>query len=149
FGRLEFERQCHLLRHQPQHLHQYDHGQRRDIVAQQNGPKCFHSWSTRHWRRHPFSNADIVQLANAAQLGSGAAVTINSSGLFDANGITESFDSLAGSGNVHLGGANISFGFDGTSTTFSGVFSEAGNITKFGSGTMTLNGNNTHAGTTT
>src|SRR5262249_46824937 len=86
-------------------------------------------------------NSAILQLTNTTQLGTGSAMTINADGLFDANGVGESFDSLAGSGNVHLGGASqVTFGSDGSSTEFSGVISESGNIEKLGGGTMILSG---------
>src|SRR5207244_7205566 len=70
-------------------------------------------------------NADAVRLQNTFQLGN-IPMTVNSSGLFDANGIGEAFGSLAGSGNVTLGGATIAVGGDNTSTLFSGVISETG-----------------------
>ncbi len=95
------------------------------------------------------ANVDVLRLQGTSQLGSLVAITLNSSGLFDLNGITETFGSLAGSGNVTLGGANVNPGGDGSSTTFSGVISETGSFTKSGAGTMTLNGNNSYTGATT
>ena len=94
------------------------------------------------------ANADVVRLQGTSQLGN-VAVTVNSSGLFDLNGITETFGSLAGSGNVTLGGATLNPGGDGSSTLFSGTISETGAFTKAGSGTMTLSGPNSYTGITT
>ena len=94
-------------------------------------------------------NADVVRLEVTTQLPNTVAVTVNSSGLFDVNGIGEAFGSLAGSGNVTLDTATIGPGNDDSSTTFSGVISGTGGVGKSGTGTMTFEGNNTYAGTTT
>jgi autotransporter-associated beta strand protein len=53
-------------------------------------------------------------------------------------------DGPTGGGSVILTGpgGGISFGYDNTSTVFSGVISGPGGITKYGSGTQTLSGHN-------
>ncbi|MCG3147986.1 MAG: hypothetical protein PCFJNLEI_01428 [Verrucomicrobiae bacterium] len=94
------------------------------------------------------ANADVVRLFAANQVSDAAAVTVNSSGLFDLNGNDETIGSLAGSGNVTLGAALLSVG-DGNNTTFSGSISGAGSFTKQGAGTLTLSGANTYNGDTT
>jgi autotransporter-associated beta strand protein len=95
------------------------------------------------------TNAAVVQIQTTSQIGT-VPVTVNSNATFDINGIGETFGSLAGSGNMTLGGTTgINFGGDNSSTTFSGVISETGPITKSGSGTMILSGNNTFVGFTT
>ena len=48
-----------------------------------------------------------------------------------------------------LGGAQLTTGGDGTSTTFSGVVSGAGSLVKTGAGTFTLTNANTYTGSTT
>ncbi|WP_176141145.1 tandem-95 repeat protein, partial [Sphingobacterium nematocida] len=60
----------------------------------------------------------------------------------------ETIGSLAGSGNVLLN-ASLSTGGNNTSTTFSGVISGVSNLVKAGSGTFSLTGTNTYAGSTT
>ena len=56
--------------------------------------------------------------------------------------------SLAGAGAVSLAAGDLVVGRDGTSTTFSGIISGSGNVTKLGAGTLTLSGTNTFSGTT-
>ena len=64
------------------------------------------------------------------------------------DGCNQSIGSLAGSGSVMLGSANLVIGNDNTNTTFAGVISETGSITKVGTGTLVLSGANTYTGAT-
>ena len=72
---------------------------------------------------------------------------------FDLNGYNQTIGSLAGGGalggNVSLGSATLTTGGDNSSTTYGGVISGTGALTKAGSGTQTLTGSNTYTGTTT
>lgn len=63
----------------------------------------------------------------------------------------ETIGSLSGSGGVFLATGNdaLSIGSDNTSTTFSGLISGSGSITKVGSGTLILRGASTYLGGTT
>jgi fibronectin-binding autotransporter adhesin len=61
---------------------------------------------------------------------------------------SETFGSLAGSGNVVVGGGTLTTGGNHTTTVFSGTISGAGGLTKSGSGGFTLAGANTHGGAT-
>lgn len=56
--------------------------------------------------------------------------------------------SIEGSGKVFLGANNLFVGANDLDTTFSGVISGPGSVTKIGSGTLTLNGPNTYSGRT-
>ena len=81
-----------------------------------------------------------------------SAVTVASGATLDLNERSDTIASLAGAGSVLLGGGGtdtLTTGAANTSTTFSGVISEAGNLTKTGSGTFTLTGSNTYTGSTT
>ena len=56
---------------------------------------------------------------------------------------------LAGAGTVALTGGNLWVGRGNTSTTFTGTISGAGDVTKYGSGTLTLGGTSSWTGQTT
>jgi fibronectin-binding autotransporter adhesin len=56
---------------------------------------------------------------------------------------------LRGSGNLSLGNARLEVGYTSSSTSYDGILSGAMSLTKSGSGTLTLNGENTFSGTTT
>ena len=96
------------------------------------------------------AGTDTVQLSAANQIADTSAVTVNASGVFDLNDSDETIGSLAGvsGAQVTLGtGGDLTVG-DATNTTFAGVISETGNVTKQGSGRLTLSGNNTYTGAT-
>jgi len=57
--------------------------------------------------------------------------------------------SLTGEGSVLLGANTLTIGSNNQSTTFSGVIQDTGGVTKSGSGTLTLTGNNLYTGNTT
>ena len=68
---------------------------------------------------------------------------------FNLNNFAETMGSLAGAGNVTLGTGILTTGGNNTSTTYSGVMSGTGGLTKAGTGTFTLSGANTYTGATT
>ena len=63
--------------------------------------------------------------------------------------IDATIGALAGSGNLNLGSQSLTAGGNDASTTYSGVLSGAGPLTKTGAGVLTLTGANTHAQGTT
>jgi len=92
-------------------------------------------------------------VANMA-FGKNSAVTLsNTAGAtLDLNSYNQTIGSLAGGGasggNVTLGTAILTTGSDNTSTTFAGIISGSGGLTKVGTGMQTLTGNNTYTGAT-
>ena len=77
-----------------------------------------------------------------------SAVTLTGTGDMILAG-NETIGSLAGAGTVTNGGYTLTTGGNDTSTTYSGVASGTGGLTKAGSGTLTLDGSNTYTGSTT
>ncbi len=95
------------------------------------------------------TGGSTLRLDAADVLSDSTAVTVQSPSTFDLNGNADTVGSIAGDGAITLGGATLTAGGDNTSTTFSGVISETGNLVKAGSGVLTLSGANTYTGTTT
>jgi outer membrane autotransporter protein len=94
---------------------------------------------------------------NAGTLQSGAvnafspfsAFTVASGATLDLASFNQTIGSLAGAGSVTLGSATLTSGNDNTNTMFSGTISGSGRLTKIGSGTFVLTGDNTYTGGTT
>jgi hypothetical protein len=88
-----------------------------------------------------FGNLSALTLSNT----SGATL--------DLNGFNQTIGSLAGGGtaggNVTLGTATLTAGGNNTSTTYAGVISGSGGLSKAGSGILTLSGSSTFSGATT
>ncbi len=76
------------------------------------------------------------------------AVTVEGGATFNLANSIKSVGSLAGSGNVTLGSGMLTVGSNNMSTTFAGVISGTGSLTKTGTGTLTLTGANTYNGGT-
>lgn len=99
------------------------------------------------------ADSDIVQIVGVlSQINDFPAVTINSSGLLllpPATFLFETIGSLSGVGHVRSAGANLAVGANHDSTTFAGLITGNGQFIKEGSGTLTLEGNNTYTGQTT
>src|SRR5262249_16631944 len=91
-----------------------------------------------------------VRLLQTDQIPDSAALTVNSTAVFHLNSILETICSLAGSpgGSVLLGSSGLLTGGNNSSTTFAGIMSGSGGLTKLGTGVMTLTGNNIYNGVT-
>ena len=95
------------------------------------------------------SGDGLVRYLRSAQLGDLVPVNIGSNGQFRLLGYSDTIGSLAGHGLVELLAGTLTTGNDPSPTTYSGVINGiGGNLTKVGTGTFTLTGNNTYTGTT-
>jgi autotransporter-associated beta strand protein len=97
--------------------------------------------------------------ASTNVFGATSLISVNAGGTLDLAGYNQTIGSLSGNGLVSnsgginpLGVATLTTGGDNTSTTFSGTLQDgpsALGLTKTGTGTFTLSGNNTYTGATT
>ena len=94
-------------------------------------------------------NAGTLKAGAANSLPSGSAVTVATGAVLDLGGFNQTIGSLAGAGNVTLGAGTLTEGGDNSSTTYSGVLSGTGGLTKNGTGATTLTGVDTYSGATT
>ena len=92
--------------------------------------------------------AGTLAHAAAGVIADTSAVAVASGAVWNLANFNETVGSIAGAGNITLGSAALTCGGDATSTTFSGVISGTGAVTKAGAGTMTLSGVNTYTGAT-
>src|SRR6185436_5974661 len=76
-------------------------------------------------------------------------VHINLGARLDLNDQNETTGAIDGRGLVDLGSGILREGFDNGSSTFSGLIIGTGDIYKLGTGTWTLEGDNTYTGQTT
>src|SRR5260221_3653666 len=85
------------------------------------------------------SGSAAIADASDVRVGSGATFNLAAG---------ETVGSIAGAGNVTLNANTLTAGGSNATTTYSGVMSGTGGLTKAGTGTLTLNGTNTYSGTT-
>ena len=93
-------------------------------------------------------SAGTLATSGTGGIGDSSAVTVASGATLSLGG-NETIGSLTGSGAVTLGSNTLSVGGDNTNTTFDGIISGTGALTKSGTGTLTLTGTNSYSGTTT
>jgi hypothetical protein len=88
-------------------------------------------------------------LFNGASTGGTARVKVFGNGYLDISGHQSGMTvgSIEGSGNVRVGANNLRVGINNISTSFSGVISGSGSLTKVGSGILTLQANDCIADT--
>lgn len=96
------------------------------------------------------SGAGTLFINNAGAI-TNATLDMNAadSGTVTLNNLNFGIGALTGSRDLALGTGTISIGNKGSSTTYSGVLSGTGALTKVGAGTLTLSGANFYGGTTT
>ncbi len=103
-----------------------------------------------------FTAGAAVQAASADAIPDGVTLTISESSSLQLSGFDETIGGIdhlgtVGSPTIVLGSHTLTVGGNNLDSEFDGVISGAGSgqLTKVGTGRLTLNGNNTFAGTTT
>ena len=94
----------------------------------------------------------VLRYGGPGQLGDHSGLTIQVDGEVFVQGWRDTVGSLAGDGQLDLGlggGASFGVGAADVDSTFTGLISGMGGLTKVGLSTLTLMGNNTHQGDTT
>ncbi len=91
-------------------------------------------------------NAGTLTLGSSLSAPATSRVNVAAGATFNVAGFTTAIGSFAGAGSVTLGAGTLTAGGDNTSSTFSGVVSGTGGLTKAGTGTLTMTGVNTFTG---
>ncbi len=94
-------------------------------------------------------SAGTLQAGAANAFAPLSAFTVAAGATLNLAGFNQTIGSLAGAGNVMLGAATLTTNGDNTSTSFAGIISGTGGLTKTGAGTLVLAGANTYSGGTT
>jgi autotransporter-associated beta strand protein len=92
------------------------------------------------------SQGDVV-VASTGQLGTGI-LTVDAGSDVAMNNATQTVAGIVGGGDIALNGTALTVNGAGTNTSFGGVLSGTGGLTKTGTGTQALTGINTYSGGT-
>ena len=95
------------------------------------------------------SGSDMLRLLTDNQIPDTASVSMDTLSIFDLNDQTETTGAIDGTGTIDLGNGILREGADNGSSRFVGLIIGTGSIFKLGTGTWTLEGNNTYTGQTT
>ena len=90
----------------------------------------------------------FLNISAHASLGNGG-LSVGQGSSVAFNNAAQTLGDLSGAGNMALNGTALTTNGDNLSTTYSGVLSGTGSLTKAGNGTLTLSAANTYAGGTT
>jgi fibronectin-binding autotransporter adhesin len=91
----------------------------------------------------------VLQAGGADVFSANGPLSIGAGTTLDLNGFNQTLNAVSGQGNIALGGATLTTGADGSSTTLTGAISGSGSLVKAGGGTLTLLGANSYSGGTT
>jgi fibronectin-binding autotransporter adhesin len=94
-------------------------------------------------------NSGTVELNNTLAVQNSTVSNLVANGLIFGTPTAYTLGGLAGTGNIGLGSVALSVGNNNSNTTYSGVLSGTGSLTKIGAGVLTLSGANSYSGATT
>ena len=131
-----------------------DNGPKSLSLVKSGGGALILSGSNFYTGSTTINNFGTLQGGAANAFASTSAFNVAATGSLNLGGFSQSIGSLTGSGFVFTTGSSgsdtLNVGFDNTNTTFSGLMLDGGGrtlgLSKFGSGTLTLTGNNTSTG---
>jgi autotransporter-associated beta strand protein len=103
---------------------------------------------TNSWSGDTFLDAGTLRQAAAGAIPGSTCVQVAAGAVLDLGGFATSLGCVSGSGNISVASGSLTVGADNSDTTFNGVISGAGGLTKLGSGTFMLDAVNTYAGAT-
>lgn len=93
--------------------------------------------------------AGTLQAGAAGAFSANSTLSVASGATADLAGFSQTVGALDGNGSVSLGSASLITGANNADTTFGGGINGSGSVTKIGTGTWTLSGNNQFTGATT
>jgi autotransporter-associated beta strand protein len=103
---------------------------------------------TNSWSGDTFLDAGTLRQAAAGAIPNSTCVQVAAGAALDLGGFATSLGCVTGAGNISMATGSLTVGADNSSSTFSGVLSGAGGLTKVGNGTFTLARPNSYSGAT-
>src|SRR5262249_29804175 len=94
-------------------------------------------------------NGGTLNAGSATAFGTSTSLAVNTGATVGFGGFSQSFNQISGNGTIAFSaGETLSVGASNASNTFGGALTGNGNLSKLGTGTLTLNGSSSYSGTT-
>ena len=100
------------------------------------------------WSGTTFLDAGTLRQGAAGAIPGSTCVQVAAGAVLDLGGFATSLGCVTGAGNISVTTGSLTVGADNSSSTFGGVLSGAGGLTKVGTGRLTLAAVDTYTGTT-